>query len=132
MAEGEESIEYREPGPASPSATARALDRAAPEKVDRFLDEQTDVLRLQARALRTHHDLVITNLRWTRFNHRMYGLLQTILLILGLGIVAALAGALWSAIGAEGVVIEAFSVPPDLEEQGLTGQVLATKLLDRL
>src|SRR5689334_24323465 len=32
----------------------------------------------------------------------------------------------------DGLVIESFSVPPDLAERGLTGQVVAGELLDRL
>src|ERR1700748_2896084 len=101
MAESEEPHGYDEPRPASPAAVARALDRAEPEKVNKFLDEQTDVLRLQARDMRSHHDLLLTNLKWVRFNHRMHGLLQIILLILGIGVVAVLAGAVWSALRAD-------------------------------
>ena len=44
----------------------------------------------------------------------------------------AIAAATWSAYEANGVVIEAFSVPPDLAAKGLTGQVIATRLQDRL
>jgi len=38
----------------------------------------------------------------------------------------------WDASRAQGVVIEAFAVPPDMAERGLTGPVLATQMLDRL
>ena len=39
---------------------------------------------------------------------------------------------IWSAYGSGGLVIEPFSVPSDLAARGLTGQVVASKLLDRL
>jgi len=52
------------------------------------------------------------------------------------GLVALLAFAigavLWSAARDRSLVIEAFSAPPDLEAQGLGGEVLASLLLDKL
>jgi hypothetical protein len=38
----------------------------------------------------------------------------------------------WSAARADGLVIESFSVPPDLAQRGLTGQVVAEEILDGL
>ncbi len=37
----------------------------------------------------------------------------------------------WSAATDRGLVVEAFSAPPDLAARGLTGQVVAKQLLDR-
>lgn len=50
------------------------------------------------------------------------------------GVVAAvLVGSLiWSASQERGLVIESFSVPPEFAERGVTGQVLASRLLDHL
>lgn len=50
------------------------------------------------------------------------------------GVVAAvLIGSLiWSASQERGLVIEPFSVPPEFAERGVTGQVVASRLLDRL
>ncbi len=50
----------------------------------------------------------------------------------GLIVAMALAAMAWQASRADGVVIEAFSAPPDLAARGLTGQVLASQLQDRL
>ncbi len=47
-------------------------------------------------------------------------------------VVLILAGAVWSAAHEDGLVIEAFSVPPDLANTGLTGQAVAAKLQDKL
>ena len=48
-------------------------------------------------------------------------------------VVAALAGALlWDAAHADGLVIDAFTVPPDLQARGLTGQEMASEVVDRL
>jgi len=50
------------------------------------------------------------------------------------GVIAAvLIGSLiWSASQERGLVIEPFSVPPEFAERGVTGQVIASRLLDRL
>ncbi len=55
-------------------------------------------------------------------------------LTIGVGAMAAVAVAAlaWQARSASGVVIQAFSVPPDLAQRGLTGEVVASKLLDDL
>ena len=50
----------------------------------------------------------------------------------GFAIAAGAAFMVWEAAHADGLVIEAFSVPPELADRGITGQVVATKMLDRL
>ncbi|MDE2494615.1 MAG: hypothetical protein KGL97_12015, partial [Alphaproteobacteria bacterium] len=50
----------------------------------------------------------------------------------GLAIVMALATAIWYAAHDNGLVIEAFSVPPDMVARGLTGQAVAAQLQDKL
>src|ERR1700753_33711 len=47
-------------------------------------------------------------------------------------LVVVIASAFWSAAHDDGLVIEAFKVPPDLAAKGLTGDVVAGQLLDRL
>ena len=47
-------------------------------------------------------------------------------------LVVLIASAFWSAAHDDGLVIEAFKVPPDLAARGLTGDVVAGQLLDRL
>ncbi len=50
------------------------------------------------------------------------------------GVVAALlvGSLIWEASQERGLVIEPFSVPPEFAERGVTGQVVASRLLDRL
>ena len=59
-------------------------------------------------------------------------LLKRLTGLAGLAVVAALATLIWQASQARGIVVEAFSVPPDLAARGLTGEVVANQLLDRL
>lgn len=106
-------------GPSTPDAIEIAMDAerhdAAPDsparrvllKHERLIEAQTSQLGRQ---------------RWRDF------------IITALGVCVLASGALlvWDASRARGVVIEAFAVPPDMAERGLTGLVLATQMLDRL
>ena len=47
-------------------------------------------------------------------------------------IVLFIAGAVWTAVHDNGLVIEAFDVPADFAQHGLTGKMLAGQLVDRL
>ena len=59
-------------------------------------------------------------------------LLKRLTGLAGLALAAALAALIWQASQARGIVVEAFSVPPDLATRGMTGEVVASQLLDRL
>ena len=52
-------------------------------------------------------------------------------LVVGLVVITA-ATFVWSASRAEGIVVTPFAVPPALEQQGLTGAVVASQMLDQL
>ncbi|NEX94967.1 tetratricopeptide repeat protein [Caulobacter sp. 17J65-9] len=52
--------------------------------------------------------------------------------VAALGVAGLLGMLVWDASTERGLVIEPFSVPPELAERGLTGQVVASKVLDRL
>ena len=47
-------------------------------------------------------------------------------------VVVVLGAMIWSATRADGLTIEAFESPPDLQQQGFTGSVVAARLRDRL
>jgi hypothetical protein len=51
---------------------------------------------------------------------------------MGVCVLAVAALFIWDASRASGVVVEPFAVPPDMVQQGLSGPVLATQLLDKL
>lgn len=65
-------------------------------------------------------------------SERMGIALKLLTAVLGLGLAIALGSLVWSASQERGLVIEPFSVPPDFAQRGITGQVLASQLLDRL
>ena len=124
--------------PVSPAAVAVALGRAghANEALDaeagRFLREQTRMLGLQMEHLHEQRALNIKHFQWRLFGDRVKGALQALSLVAGAAIVLGIAALVWSAHEDRGLVIEAFSAPPDLAQKGLTGQVMATLVLDRI
>ena len=132
------------PGPEDPVAATGAADAIslalakrrvggkADARLDAVLAEQARFLRLQSEHLHEQRELVLSRLRWGRFSDRVKAVLQVMTGVLGLFIVIAIGAMAWNAHEDHGVAIEAFSVPPDLAARGLTGQVAASQLLDRL
>jgi predicted Zn-dependent protease len=141
-----ERIEEPDAGPQespvqdSPAAVAIALGRtsrgsgakAIDAKAASFLDEQTDLIRLQKEHLHEQREVVLARLRLGRWKDRVSLALQGATALVGLAVVIALGAMAWGASREHGVVVEAFSVPPDLAARGLNGQVVAGKFLDDL
>jgi len=122
-----------------PGATWLALNAASRERADAFLEdqaklvrEQTELARLQAEDLRREDKLR----HWSLIVHHTSDMMKLAfefsIALIFIALVAAIAAAIWSAVHDNGLVIEAFSVPPDMAARGLTGQVVATQLQDRL
>ncbi len=122
-----------------PGATWLALNAASRERADAFLEdqarlvrEQTELARLQAEDLRREDKLR----HWSLIVHHSSDVMKLAfefsVALIFIAIVAAIGAAIWNAAHDNGLVIEAFSVPPDMAARGLTGQVVATQLQDRL
>ncbi|HEY1836397.1 MAG TPA: hypothetical protein VGG36_01975 [Rhizomicrobium sp.] len=101
-------------------------------RVDQLLERQIALSDLQIDNLRKQDEYETSHLRWRRFNDQMSGALQLMLVAIGLLIVAGIGAAIWNAAHDNGLVVEAFSVPPDLAAKGLSGEVIAGKVLARL
>jgi tetratricopeptide (TPR) repeat protein len=76
--------------------------------------------------------LQLSHLRIRRFSDYSKMALEITIGLFLLAVVGAFGVMVWNAANDKGLVIEAFSVPPDLAARGLTGPVIASKLLDRL
>jgi tetratricopeptide (TPR) repeat protein len=132
--------------PTEPSAAAVALALGAsrrgaklPPEAAEFLLKQSRMLDLQMehlheqRALQVRHlEHQEKHLKLRYFGDRLRIALQLLGVLAGLAVVAFLGAMAWNAHEDHGVAIAAFSVPPDLAQRGLTGQVAASQLLDRL
>ncbi|SRR5665213_509319 len=120
---------------ARPSA-ADAIALGAEGKLDpraaAYLEEQTRLARLQADDLLREDKLRHWSLRVHHISDVMKLAFELALAAIFTTVVAVIAVAFWSAAHDDGLVIEAFKVPPDMAQKGLTGDVVASQLLDRL
>ena len=124
------------------AAVAARLSASDPEvarDTSAFLKEQTQLLRVQKEHLNEERALRLAHLRnlLHEENVRRFGLRLRVGIQLFLVLVATVIGIgaalmIRDAITSRGVVIEAFSVPPEQAQQGLTGQVVAMQVLDHL
>ena len=70
--------------------------------------------------------------RWQVANERAAFVLRMLTATAGLVTAAVVAVFVWSASQAHGLVVDPFASPPSLAADGVTGEVAATRLLDRL
>ena len=97
-----------------------------------LLNEQTRLVRLQSMHLHEQRELQLAHLRVRRWKDRLSLALQSLGLIVGAAAAIGLAMMVWQAREDHGLVVEPFAVPPDLAARGVTGDVLAARLLDKL
>ncbi len=115
-----------EPGAtlADPVALGMAMSRASSrvdEELTGYLHDQRHHLHEQLKQL--HLDI------W----EKLLGVfLRLATAVVGVAAAGAVAWLLWDASNSNGLLIEPFSVPPDLATRGLTGEVVAARVLDRL
>ncbi len=128
----DDAIERELPAVERAVALDLALGAASRKTADAFLNEQTAMLRIQREHLHEQRALQISHLKWRRFNDWARTGWQVMLAALGALAVAAIATALWDASRADGLVVDAFTVPPDFERQGLSGDVVADDVVERL
>jgi len=125
--------------PLSDAAAFSALGAASRNEADAYLrkqrelaDEQIALARLQAEELRREDGLRHWSLRVHHISDVMKLSFEFAIAVLLLGVVILVGSAVWSAAHDNGLVIEAFEVPPDMVQRGMSGQVVASQLLDRL
>jgi tetratricopeptide (TPR) repeat protein len=104
------------------------LSRTASE----YFAEQRALVKLQIRHFEEERRLAIAAAKRKRLSDRLRIGLQLIVGLVALGAVLGLVAMFWDALRDRGISVEAFAVPPDLVDKGLTGQVIAKKLLDRI
>jgi len=114
-----------------PAAMAIALGSASREEADAFLKDQRKLVQLQARELSHELGLRHWSLRVRHLSSLLKLALEVSVAILALALVCAAGVMVWNAAHSDGLVIESFSVPPDMAARGLSGQVIASQLLDR-
>src|SRR3954467_8752583 len=114
-----EEIQAREA--ADTVAVSLALGGASREEADAYLRDERHHLHEQLKQI--HLDI---------FEKWLGVLLRVATLCVGLAAATGVALMGWDAAHSNGLIIEPFNVPPDLAAKGLTGQVVAAKVLDEL
>jgi tetratricopeptide (TPR) repeat protein len=115
-----------EPAPTTPdpieiAMEAEAKDASSDSPARRVLVEQLQLIRTQTQLG-----------RWQIIRERAQFALQLLTAAAGVAVALAVGLMIWSASRADGLVIEAFSVPPALAERGITGETVARQLMDDL
>jgi len=115
-------------GAAAQNEYVAAKAEAFLEKQSALSDEQTEFVRLQKEHLHEQRLLLLSHLKWRRFDDQMKGALQIMLVALGAAVVIALGAAVWNASRADGIVVEAFTAPAGFAARGIGGDVVAADL----
>jgi hypothetical protein len=124
MSEQEAAPKSGAPAGADPIAMGIAMSRGSSA-----LDGE---LAAYLRDQRHHMHEQLTQLHLGIWEKRIGMALRVATLFVGIGVASVLAVLVWDAAHADGLVIESFSVHADMAEKGLTGQVVATQMLDKL
>jgi hypothetical protein len=109
-----------------------ALGAVRRESAEAYLEKQNRLTALQVENLEREEPFQMSHLRWRRFEDQMKGATRIMLVGLGALLLIALSTTLWNASRAEGLVVDAFSVPPPLEASGVTGNVIAEEITARM
>jgi hypothetical protein len=122
-----------------PTAVALALAGASREDAHSFLrkqealiEKQSHLVDLQAKELAHELKLRHWSLQLRHASAILKFALEVSAAAVGVAIVCFIGTVLWNASHDDGLIVESFSVPPDLAARGLTGQVVATQMLDNL
>ncbi len=97
-----------------------------------FLRDQRRLINLQAEHLHEQRELQLTHLRVRRWKDRMSLSLQVLAATAGAVVAIGFVVMAWHARTEHGLVIDAFSVPSEFSQEGLSGAVVAQRFLDKL
>ena len=112
--------------PDTPNAVDIAMHAVAsgkplPDVARRLLEEQSELVHAQCSEIRTR-----------QVGERVRAALWAVLAIAAAAIVVLIGVMLVQAARTDALVVQSFRVPPGMQARGLTGEVVATQLLDKL
>jgi hypothetical protein len=116
-----EQIERGTEAIGDPAAVSLALAGASRSEADAYLRDQRQHLHEQLGQI--HLDV------WEK---KLGVLLRMATLCVGVAVAGGFGKMVWDASHSKGLVITPFNVPPALGERGLTGEVIASQMIDRL
>jgi tetratricopeptide (TPR) repeat protein len=115
-----------------PAALGLSLAGASRERADEYLRKQSRLADLQIDTLEKKDEFELSHLRFRRFSDYARFALEISAGLVVLLIICGLATMVWSASRDHDLVVDAFSVPPDIAQTGLTGAALSNRILDRV
>src|ERR1700733_11872739 len=137
--EAPEALANAEAFAAAVAARLSASDPEVARETAAFLKKQTTLLETQNKHLEEEHPARLHYLRGQarevdirRFALRLRLGLQIFLALVATAVGIGFLIMIRDAIADHGLVVEAFSVPPDMVRDGLTGEVVAARFLDKL
>jgi tetratricopeptide (TPR) repeat protein len=134
-AEGRDSGAEASGAGVDPAAAALALSGASREEADAFLNDQRTILHKQGALIedqRRHLHEQLKRLKIGVISDRLSIMLKVLTGIVGVGVAGVFALMVWDAAHSSGLIVEPFAVPSDMAARGLTGQVVASQMLDKL
>ena len=121
-----------DPTAAALAAEAARSDPELAESVSAYFVKQSRLVEIQTEHLHEQRAVNLQLLKLKRFDERLRVALRLFVIlvvtVVGIGGLIMIS----DAIADHGLVVEAFSVPPDMVRDGLTGEVVATRFLDKL
>ena len=114
------------------AAIALGLAGASRRRADEYLAKQGRLTDLRIEFVEQQDRLELAHLRfrhwsdWAKFGLQVAGGLLAFFLLI------AVAAAIWNASQADGLVVDAFSVPPDFAARGIGGEVVAQDVTNKL
>ena len=118
-------------GASGPAFAAAAGDPALHEELRDYLLRQSELATIQIEEARREDVVRHWSLRVRHVSDVLKLGLELAAAFIVLVIALGIGFAIWQAAHADGLVIRSFDVPAPMVEKGLTGQVIANKLLDR-
>ena len=125
-------------GGAKPSGRADAAVHVAlsgagtSEEAREYLRKQNRLAELQIADLEREDRLRHWSLRVHHISDVIKVMFEVTAALIALAVIVMIAAAIWSAAHDDSVVIDAFRVPADIAQRGMSGDVVANQLLDRL
>ena len=125
------------PTPLDPTAAALAAEAAKsnPElaaNASAYFVKQSRLVEIQTEHLHEQRAVSLQLLKLKRFDERLRVALRLFVILVATVVGIGALIMIRDAIADHGLVVEAFSVPPDMVRDGLTGEVVATRFLDKL
>jgi tetratricopeptide (TPR) repeat protein len=128
----EEADQERGEAAGGPAAIALALGQSGTldPRAAAFLEKQSRLADLQIENLQKQDEFELSHLRFRRFSDYGKFTLELSAGLVVLLLVYGLATMVWNATQDRDLIVDALSVPPDMAQTGMTGSVLAARVLD--